>query len=135
MSEPAWIKTNNVTTTFKLRDEPVLIHVIKTGFENKYMIVYEDAYDLNTGKVEFKTKEELHAEYGIEISSPDNDPDVYELLAKKNGLIETHIPNLWVRIGDEVCSEKFFVPVYTLTKLGFKMEFITKDDFKSYEKF
>ncbi len=47
--------------------DPELIHVIKTGFKNRYMIVHEDAYEFLLGKVEFKTREEIKKIYDIEI--------------------------------------------------------------------
>jgi hypothetical protein len=53
--------------TFQWDEEPELIHVIKTGFENRYMVVHEDAYELNLGKVEFLTKEEIKTIYKIEV--------------------------------------------------------------------
>lgn len=53
--------------TFQFGDEPELIHVIKTGFKNRYMIVHEDAYEFLLGKVEFKTREEIKNIYNIEV--------------------------------------------------------------------
>jgi hypothetical protein len=35
--------------------------------DNEYMIVHEDGYDMNTGKVEFLNKEQVIEKYGIEI--------------------------------------------------------------------
>ena len=53
--------------TFQFGEDPELIHVIKTGFKNRYMIVHEDAYEFLLGKVEFKTREEIKKIYDIEI--------------------------------------------------------------------
>lgn len=53
--------------TFQFGDDPELIHVIKTGFKNRYMIVHEDAYEFLLGKVEFKTREEIKKIYDIEV--------------------------------------------------------------------
>jgi hypothetical protein len=53
--------------TFQLGSDPELIHVIKTGFKNRYMIVHEDAYEFYLGKVEFKTREEIKNIYDIDV--------------------------------------------------------------------
>ena len=53
--------------TFQLGSDPELIHVIKTGFKNRYMIVHEDAYEFYLGKVEFKTREEIKQIYKIDV--------------------------------------------------------------------
>jgi hypothetical protein len=53
--------------TFQICNDPELIHVIKTGFKNRYMIVHEDAYEFLLGKVEFKTREEIKKIYDIEV--------------------------------------------------------------------
>jgi hypothetical protein len=60
-----WKEIESKTWCFQLSDEPELIHVIKTGFENMYMIVHEDAYQLNLGKVEMGTREEIEQTYQI----------------------------------------------------------------------
>jgi hypothetical protein len=48
-----------------IENEPELIHVIKTGFKDKYMVVYEDAYELDLGEVEFGTKKEIESKFNI----------------------------------------------------------------------
>jgi hypothetical protein len=65
MGNLKWIESGNVTKTFRLQDEPELIHVIKTGFKDKYMVVYEDAYELNIGKVTYGTKTEIESRFGV----------------------------------------------------------------------
>lgn len=62
-----WIEIPNNTKTFRLEEEPELIHVIKTGFKDKYMVVYEDAYELNLGKVIFGTKKEIDDKFKISL--------------------------------------------------------------------
>jgi hypothetical protein len=59
------IKSN--CRSFQWEGEPELIHVIKTGFRNRYMIVHEDAYELSLGKVEFMSKEEIKQIYKIDV--------------------------------------------------------------------
>jgi len=53
--------------TFQFGEDPELIHVIKTGFKNRYMVVHEDAYEFLLGKLEFKTREEIKKIYDIEV--------------------------------------------------------------------
>jgi len=53
--------------TFSYGNEPELIHIIKTGFKNKYMIVWEDAYELVLGEVEFGSKEEIEQRFDIKL--------------------------------------------------------------------
>ena len=60
-----WVEINSEVKTFMFGDEPELIHVIKTGFEDKYMVVWEDAYELNIGKTTFGTKAEIQEKYNI----------------------------------------------------------------------
>jgi len=67
MENLKWIENGNVTKTFRLGEEPELIHVIKTGFKDKYMVVYEDAYDINTGNVTYGTKAEVEARFDIKL--------------------------------------------------------------------
>ena len=65
MEDLKWIECKNVTRTFRLADEPELIHIVKTGFEDMYMVVQEDAYEINIGKVSYCTKLEIEQRYGI----------------------------------------------------------------------
>jgi len=62
-----WKEIPSTTQRFQLEDEPELIHEIKTGFEDNYMIVHEDAYQYWLGKVEFMTKREIEVKYKIKI--------------------------------------------------------------------
>ena len=55
------------TWCFQLMDEPELIHIIKTRFTDRYMIVYEDAYEFNLGKVEFFSKDQLESKFKIKL--------------------------------------------------------------------
>ena len=62
-----WIEIKSVVKTFQLKDEPELIHIIKTGFVDKYMIVYEDAYELMLGNVEFASRENIEKRFKIKL--------------------------------------------------------------------
>ncbi len=59
--------------------EPVLRHIIKTGFKDKYMIVNEDAIDQDTGKVNFHTKAEVEKLYNFS----SDQLSIYELLNRE----------------------------------------------------
>ena len=65
--ESNWIEIETKKWTFQYLDEPELIHIIKTGFKNKYMLVWEDAYEISIGKVEFHSKESIEDKYNIEL--------------------------------------------------------------------
>jgi hypothetical protein len=67
MEKIKWIENKNVTKTFRLGNEPELIHIIKTGFKDKYMVVYEDAYELNLGEVLYGTKLGIENEFNINL--------------------------------------------------------------------
>lgn len=60
-----WKPIGSLKWTFQLDDEPELIHVIKTGFKDTYMIVHEDAFEISLGRVDFHTKDEVETKYGI----------------------------------------------------------------------
>jgi hypothetical protein len=47
---------------------PELIHIIKTGFEDLYIIVYEDAYEqFNLGKNNYYTAVQIMEKFNIDI--------------------------------------------------------------------
>ncbi len=52
--------------TFQLDEEPEIIYVINIR-KNEYMVVHEDGYDQNTGKVRFYSKNGIKNDYGIEL--------------------------------------------------------------------
>lgn len=56
---------NRCITVLCDSDEHV-IHVIETGFENRYLLVWEDAYDQHTGKVDDMSSEEVETIIGID---------------------------------------------------------------------
>ena len=56
--------------SFQFGDDPELIHIIKTGFKDRYMIVHEDAYEFMLGKVEFATQQEIMDRFEIDLSTP-----------------------------------------------------------------
>ncbi len=62
-----WKEIQSTAQCFQLEDHPELIHVIKTGFRDHYMVVHEDAYEFMLGKVEFGTKQDIEVRYKIRI--------------------------------------------------------------------
>tara|TARA_R110000772_G_C13310332_1_gene440567 strand:- start:6132 stop:6329 length:198 start_codon:yes stop_codon:yes gene_type:complete len=62
-----WIEHKSTVKSFKYGEDPELIHVIKTGFKDRYMVVHEDAYDLHTGKVFQGSKAEIEEKFKIKL--------------------------------------------------------------------
>lgn len=52
---------------FQWGDEPELIHIIQTGFEDRYMVVWEDAYELHLGNVDLLSKKEIEEKFKIKL--------------------------------------------------------------------
>lgn len=55
---------SNKIRVFQLDEEPEIFYLINIR-ENEYMIVHEDGYDQNTGKVEFLNTQQVYDRYGI----------------------------------------------------------------------
>lgn len=63
-----WIKKEREVISFQLEDEPEFIHIIKTGFNDRYFVVYEDAYEIcNQMKVESYSKQEIFKKFNINL--------------------------------------------------------------------
>jgi len=60
------IKTPQVRT-FQWGDEPEVIHIIKTGFKDRYLVVWEDAYEMMLGSTSVLTKKEIKNKFDIEL--------------------------------------------------------------------
>jgi len=60
------IKCKNVQM-FQYGDLPELIYIIKTGFEDTYIVVNEDAYNLHTGKTMILNKEGIQKTFNIKL--------------------------------------------------------------------
>ena len=63
-----WKQIKSNTKTFQLGDEPELIHIIKTGHEDQYIVAYEDAYEYLNGQCELLTSEGVFKKFGININ-------------------------------------------------------------------
>lgn len=56
------------TWHFKILGEPEILHVIKSGYSNAYIVLWEDGYDLaGDCKFELMSKEKIESFYKIEI--------------------------------------------------------------------
>ena len=53
--------------TFQYGDDPDLIHVIKTGFDDRYIVVFEDAYEMVLGQTEILNKDEVEIKFKIKL--------------------------------------------------------------------
>ena len=51
---------------FQFKDVPEIFYLIPTR-EDEYMIVHDDAWEINTGKVEHLNSSEIKSKYGIEL--------------------------------------------------------------------
>ncbi|MCK5016196.1 MAG: hypothetical protein KAS32_03910 [Candidatus Peribacteraceae bacterium] len=61
-----WEKIKNLSIeTFLEAEGAETITVIKTGFENLYLVVHDDSLHFRTGECEVKTKEEIEKIYNI----------------------------------------------------------------------
>lgn len=63
------IKGTHYIGAYQLLDEPIVIHIIKTGekFAEKYFVLHEDGWDLDSGQTEILTKSQIFDKFGIEL--------------------------------------------------------------------
>lgn len=62
-----WNQIKSNTRTFQFGEEPELIHIIKTGQKDQYIIAYEDAYEYLNGKSELLSAEGVMDKFGIDL--------------------------------------------------------------------
>jgi len=55
-------------TGFAHKNQQEVIHVIKTGFEDTYIVVHEDCHEMEIGKTFVGSKKEVEYEYNIKLS-------------------------------------------------------------------
>jgi hypothetical protein len=60
-----WIEIKSTVRCFQLGGEPELIHIIKTGFKDQYLVVHEDAYEQQLGQIDFETIKSINSKYNI----------------------------------------------------------------------
>jgi len=67
---PKWIPIDtkeNQYQCFQQEGEPVVVHIIKTGYENTYIVTIEDGYDMAYFESKIRTKEDIEHNFGIKI--------------------------------------------------------------------
>ncbi len=62
-----WTKIDSRVETFLEEEEAVSITIIKTGFEDCYLVVYDDSLHYQTGECHEMKKAEIELRYGIEL--------------------------------------------------------------------
>lgn len=50
-----------------ISDETEVIYIIKTGFQDKYIAVFEDAFERSLGRTVFATKNEIEKHFKIKL--------------------------------------------------------------------
>ena len=63
--KPNYHKIENKVVSFQDGEEPELIHIIKSGFEDRYIVVFEDAYEMALGQTEILNKAEIEIKFKI----------------------------------------------------------------------
>ena len=62
-----WKELDSNCRTFWSEGEEEVIHVIKTGFTNEYMVVHEDAHEQKYGQVDICTSEYINEHFNIKL--------------------------------------------------------------------
>lgn len=68
-------EVNSQIRSFQFGDEPELIHIIKSGFPDKYLVIHEDPFML--GEAEILTKEKIKLKYKINFDFDENLPNIF----------------------------------------------------------
>lgn len=55
-------------SSFQFGNEPEVLHIIKSGFKDKYIVVFEDAYEISMGDILILNSEEIKEKFGIVIN-------------------------------------------------------------------
>lgn len=63
-----WIEIGSRTKSFRLGDEPELIHIIKTGYSDTFMVVFESGYD-HIGDIKIMSSKEILESSEIDLSN------------------------------------------------------------------
>ena len=56
---------SDLSTKRFISDETEIIHIIKTGFQDKYIVVFEDAFERSLGTTFLGTQEEIEQKFNI----------------------------------------------------------------------
>lgn len=66
-----WYEFKSSFQSFQFDNEPEIIHVIKMGstnIPNKYIVVYDDVYQITTSDNEILTKEQIEHKFNIQLT-------------------------------------------------------------------
>jgi hypothetical protein len=68
-----WIKEkSDKFYTYRLEDEPELVHFIRTGFKEDsnlaWLVAYEDAYEVSLGTCKVMSTKEIFDKFGIDLN-------------------------------------------------------------------
>ena len=62
-----WTEINRQVKSFQFENEPEVIHVIKTGFEDDYMVIKEYGLDLNSEIIGTGNKNKIEEKFNIKL--------------------------------------------------------------------
>lgn len=62
------LDSTNRCQTYRLDGLPELVHLIKTGYDNLFIVVFEDGYGMIDNNVLYYTKQQIKEKFDIEIS-------------------------------------------------------------------
>ena len=51
--------------SFQQEGEPVVVHIIKTGYNDTYIVTIEDGYDMAYFESKIRTKQDIQDNFGI----------------------------------------------------------------------
>ena len=64
----SWNQYQSTVKSFHYEDEPEIIHIVKTGFKDLYIVVYEDAFEqFIFGKNDYLTKQQVEEKFKISL--------------------------------------------------------------------
>lgn len=65
-TENNWKEIGSRTRSFRLESEPELLHIIKTGYSDTFMVVDESGYDM-MGDLKIMSSGQILETFGIDI--------------------------------------------------------------------
>jgi len=63
----SWVKIDSFVESFLDAEEAETITIVRTGFENEYVVVYDDSLHSRTGDCHLMNKEEIENTYKIKL--------------------------------------------------------------------
>ena len=68
--------------TYQFGDEPLVIHIIKTGFKDLYLCVYEDGWQQMMGNTKILTSSLIKEVFNIDIENESEEESEFKLTEK-----------------------------------------------------